>query len=115
MTELNLEALLGGQLEAIRLSQNVNQAALAKEAGVSLRTITRLENGDGVSLDTLIRVMRALGIDEHLATMLPSPELSPIDRVRNKTRPRRRASSAGKKKSKENASDWAWAQDGPTK
>lgn len=112
MSGLDLEVLLGKQLEAIRLAQNINQAALAIEAGVSLRTITRLEKGDGVSLDTLIRVMRALGLEENLVSMLPSPEISPIDRVRNKTQARQRASGPRKGHKKEKASDWAWEQDG---
>ncbi len=39
------------RIEEIRLSRNISQAALAKEAGVSRSTITRLAKGQGISVD----------------------------------------------------------------
>ena len=102
-----IEADLGRRLEEIRLGRNVNQTQLAREAGVSRRTITRLENGGGVSLDTLIRVMRALGLVTRFAALLPDPSVRPIERVRLKGRERRRARPQAKKASAE----WSWADD----
>jgi len=86
-----IESALGEQLEKLRLSKNINQTILAEEAGVSRRTITRLENGEGISLDTLIRVMRALGVVDRLETLLPDPAVRPVERVRMKGRERQRA------------------------
>ena len=85
----DIEAELGRRLEEIRLSQNRNQSQIAEEAGVSRRTITRLENGGGVSLDTFIRVMRALGVVDRFQLLLPDPTIRPIDRVRFKGRERK--------------------------
>jgi putative transcriptional regulator len=87
----DIESALGERLEALRLSKNINQSTLAAEAGVSRRTITRLENGEGISLDTLIRVMRALGVVERLDILLPDPDVRPVERVRLKGRERKRA------------------------
>lgn len=50
-TSDQIEAALGKRLESIRLSRNIAQQQLAEEAGVSTRTIRRLEKGQGVSLD----------------------------------------------------------------
>ncbi len=96
---------LGYRLEQIRLGRNISQAALATEAGVSRRTITRLEQGESVSLDTLIRVLQVLGFAERLQTLLPSPAISPIERVRRKGKPRQRARA----KSQEAPQTWEWA------
>ena len=104
-TSDQIEAALCARLESIRLSRNTTQKQLAKEAGVSLRTIGRLENGEGVSLDTFIRVVIALRIQHHLESMLPDPSVRPIERVGIGRRQRRRArpSSSGG-----GGATWAW-------
>ena len=99
-----IEADIGRRLESIRLAENISQAHLAEEAGVSRRTITRLENGGGISVETLIRVMRALGIANRLETLLPEPSLRPIDRIRLKGKQRQRA----RRKTNVAGADWAW-------
>jgi transcriptional regulator with XRE-family HTH domain len=100
-----IQADLGQRLVQLRLARNVNQQALAREAGVSRRTITRLENGDSVSLDTLLRVMRALGLIGRLEALLPDPSVRPIDRVRQKDGQRRRART----KPGTHPEPWTWA------
>jgi transcriptional regulator with XRE-family HTH domain len=101
-----IEADLGRRLEALRLSRNINQAQLAAEAGVSRRTITRLENGQGVALDTLIRVLRALGMVDRLAALLPDPGVQPIERVRRKGKVRQRARPTGPR----STTQWSWGE-----
>jgi len=41
-----IESVLCQRIEAIRLNRNITQTALAKEAGVSRSTMTRLARGD---------------------------------------------------------------------
>jgi transcriptional regulator with XRE-family HTH domain len=90
-----IEAALCKRLESIRLSRNVTQRQLAQEAGVSLRTIGRLEKGEGVSLDTFIRCLTALGVQQNLEALLPDPTVRPIERIgmgggeRKRARPKR--------------------------
>lgn len=103
-----IEAEIGRRLEEIRLDRNVTQTQLSQEAGVSRRTITRLENGGGVSLDTLIRVMRALGLADRLAVLLPERGVRPIERVRRQGHPRRRA----RPRTKSALRTWTWGDDG---
>ncbi len=99
-----VESELGQKLERLRLSKNINQTTLAREAGVSRRTITRLENGEGISLDTLIRVMRALGVVDRFATLLPDPTTRPVERIKLGGRERKRARS----KKTADAGAWTW-------
>lgn len=89
-----IETALCARLERIRLARNMTQVQLAVEAGVSPRTIRRLEKGEGVSLDTFIRVLRALGIQENLAALLPDPSVRPIEQVAGARTQRRRARPA---------------------
>lgn len=93
-TSDQIEAALCRRLEGTRLSRNMTQVQLAEEAGVSPRTIGRLEKGQGVSMDTFIRVMRALGIQHNLEALLPDPTVRPIERVGLGTGGRRRARPA---------------------
>jgi putative transcriptional regulator len=80
-TSDQIEAVLCKRLESIRLSRNITQAQLAEKAGVSPRTIGRFEKGQGVSVDTFIRIMMALGIQQNLEALLPDPTVRPIERV----------------------------------
>jgi len=104
-TSDQIEAALCRCLESIRLSRNTTQAQLAEDAGVSLRTIGRLEKGEGVSLATFIRVMKALGIQHSLEALLPDPTVRPIERVRigGGERKRARPTPSGPERPR-----WSW-------
>lgn len=52
---------VGARLKALRLQQNRRVRDLAADAGVSPRTIDRLEAGRNTGTENLVRVMRALG------------------------------------------------------
>ena len=94
------------QIEQIRLSRNISQAALAKEAGVSRSTVTRLAGGENISVDSFVRVMQALGLADHLAALLPNPNVRPVERIRLEGAERRRASPKRKA-----AGDWTWGNE----
>jgi putative transcriptional regulator len=94
------------QIEQIRLSRNISQAALAKEAGVSRSTITRLASGENISVDSFVRVMQALGLADHLAALLPNQNIRPVERIRLEGAERRRASPKRKA-----AGDWTWGDE----
>ena len=104
-TSGQIESALCGRLESIRLSRNLTQVQLAKEAGVSTRTIGRLEKGLGISLDTFIRVLSALGIQQNLEALLPDPTVRPVERIGIGGSERKRARPI--RTDKENAA-WSW-------
>ncbi len=104
-TSDQIEAALCKRLESIRLSRNITQAQLAEEAGVSPRTVGRLEKGQGVSMDTFIRIMMALNIQQNLEALLPDPTVRPIERVGMGAGERKRARPA---KSIDELPTWSW-------
>jgi transcriptional regulator with XRE-family HTH domain len=104
-TSNRIEAALCKRLESIRLSRNITQSQLAEEAGVSSRTIGRLEKGQGVSMDTFIRVMMALSIQQNLEALLPDPTVRPIERVGISAGERKRARPA---KAIDDRPTWSW-------
>jgi transcriptional regulator with XRE-family HTH domain len=104
-TSDQIEAALCKRLESIRLSRNTTQAQLAEEAGVSPRTIGRLEKGQGVSMDTFIRTMMALNIQQNLEALLPDPTVRPIERVGMGAGERKRARPT---KSSDELPTWSW-------
>jgi putative transcriptional regulator len=104
-TSGQIEAALCKRLESIRLFRNITQAQLAEEAGVSPRTIGRLEKGQGVSMDTFIRIMMALNIQQNLEALLPDPTVRPIERVGIGAGERKRARPP---KSVDELPTWSW-------
>jgi transcriptional regulator with XRE-family HTH domain len=94
--ELSHKAVLkafGERFRELRLAQNINQQQLSFESGVPLRTLSRLENGHAVSMDVLIKVLRALNLLERLELLVPTAEISPMQRKEKRAiKPRQRAS-----------------------
>ena len=105
---------LGARLAARRLALNLTQAQLADEAGVSKRTIERLESGaTATQLSAFLRVCRVLGLQDRLDQLVPEPAPSPVAQLKLRGRTRKRASGqatgehegVGEPKPKR----WTWA------
>jgi len=96
-----------------RLDRGLTQATLAVEAGVSKRTVERIESGQSAQLSSFIRILRALGLLSQLDALIPPPVESPIEQLRradpNSEKKRRRAPSADRPDAP--ASDWRWGDD----
>ncbi len=95
------------RLEKIRLGKNISQAELAKQAGVSRSTMTRIADGRSISLDSFVRVVKALGLADHLAALLPDPTVRPVELAKHEGKQRRRASTK-----RNPAEPWSWGEDG---
>ncbi len=102
---------LGSRLAAQRLALNLTQAQLAEQAGVSKRTLERLESGaTATHLSAFLRVCRVLGLHDRLESLVPEPASSPIAQLKLKGRTRKRASgqpdAAGVREP--NSKPWVW-------
>jgi transcriptional regulator with XRE-family HTH domain len=84
---------LGSRLARNRLDQNQTQAQLAEKAGVSKRTVERLESGQSVQLSSFIRVCRELDLIKRLDSLIPEPTPSPMAQIKLQGKMRRRATS----------------------
>ncbi len=78
-----------------RKLRGLTQVQLADRAGISRDTLARLERGDGgVSVENMLRTLRALGVLDRLATAV-DPYESDVGRLRSggtlpeRVRPRR--------------------------
>ena len=86
----DLEGQLGASVRQLRLDRNLEQATLAERAGIGLRSLQRLELGQGSTTHTLINVLRALGREDWLKTVAPVATINPLTMPRV-AKPRRRA------------------------
>ena len=101
---------LGGRLAKIRLDRNLTQAELATQAGVSKRTVERLETGAvATQLSGFIRVCRVLDLIEHFDLLIPEPLPSPVTQLKLGGKKRRRASTH--KLAKPSAKKWQWGNE----
>lgn len=101
---------LGERLTRIRLEQNLTQAVLAEQAGVSKRTVERLEAGEvAAQLSGFLRVCRVLGLLGRFDALLPEPLPSPMAQLKLQGRRRRRAS--GKKAGPASPKKWTWGDE----
>lgn len=100
---------LGTRLEGQRLALNWTQAALARQAGVSKRTVERLESGTvATQFVGFLRVCRALGLLERLELLVPEPAPSPVEQLRLHRRQRRRAT--GTRGGQAPETPWTWGE-----
>lgn len=90
-----LQVLLGEQLQALRLSRNLDQITTAEKAGLSEKALRNLEAGRGSTVASFLRVLKALDSLEGLELLAPRPSVSPLALLRSsKARQRVRQSSA---------------------
>lgn len=105
-----LLARLGQRLAQERVRQNLTQAGLATDAGVSRATVQRLEAGESTQLLNLVRILRRLGLHENLDALVPAPEISPLERAAREGRRRQRASPRRGEEPAEKG-PWTWGED----
>ena len=98
---------LGGRLARVRLDRNLTQAQLAEQAGISKRTVERLESGSvATHVSGFIRVCRVLDMVERFDLLVPEPVPSPVEQLRLRGRKRQRASAGMKVKA--SSKKWQW-------
>lgn len=73
---------IGEELGTWRRLRRLTAAQVADRAGVSRHTVMRLENGEGGSMDSVLRVARALGVLDALVSAL-DPYATDVGRLRS--------------------------------
>jgi len=89
LTPEELARELGSRLRSLRIHRGLEQVELAERAGVAVRTLRALEQGEGSTTGTLLRVLRALDALQGLEALAPTPTVSPLSLLK-KPAPRRR-------------------------
>jgi len=102
-------AEIGARLSRHRIDANLTQAELAAQAGLSKRTVERMEAGGSSQTISLIRVLRVLELLTGLESAVPAAGPGPMELLRHRGQPRRRAS--GRKAEPAGVAeppDWRW-------
>ena len=95
MTDEAIAAEIGRRIESRRLENNLPQAVVAAEVGVSEVTYRNAVKGKA-KLSVLIGMLRALGELDQLDSLLPERPFSPVERMKLEGKKRQRASRASK-------------------
>ena len=110
LTDESVLKELGGRLTSARLLHNLTQAALAEQAGVSKRTVERLESGAvATQLSGFLRVCRTLELLDRFENLIPEVTTSPMEQLKKQGRKRQRAS--GKKAAPAKPKNWSWGEE----
>lgn len=100
---------IGARMARHRLDLQLSQAHLAEQAGLSKRTIERIEAGQSTQFLSLVRVLRVLKLLDGLDLLVPDTGPSPLDLLKLKGKTRKRASSTRKPNKPE--SPWQWGDE----
>lgn len=94
MSDAALSASIGKFIQHHRLRQNKSQEHVALEAGISRSTLSLLERGEKVMLNTLIQVLRVLDLLYIMDVFALPDAISPIAYAKLKKKERMRASKS---------------------
>ena len=77
-TNAAIRRQIGSKLKELRIEKNMKQKELADAAGVSVFTISSIENGKTTSLLTVIQLLRALEHLDYLDSFFQEESISPV-------------------------------------
>ncbi len=109
LTDETILAEIGQRILARRIELNMTQAAVAKKAGMSKRTVERIEGGASGQTLSVIRIFRVLDLMDNLDRMIPEQGPKPMDLLKQKRKIRIRASS--KSQESKPIKSWKWKED----
>lgn len=116
-TELTDKAVLhelGERLERRRIDAGLTQAQLAEEAGISKRTVERIEAAHSTDFVMLLRVLRVLKLLEALDQWVPDLPPSPLVLLKGRGRARQRVGHARRPQdgaaASQPAAPWKWRE-----
>ena len=92
----------------IRLKRNITQSSLAEAASISLSSVKKVENGEIGAFDTLLRILRTLGMLESISSLIEEEQLSPSEyyEIVNKSKKKTRRRAVGKLNIDKEESEW---------
>ncbi len=98
---------LGQRIKDIRIKMSMTQKEFALKAGVSARTIERLENGENINIECFLNVLRVINCIQNTDLLITEQILTP-EMIFNNQKKRQRASA---KQKKEEKIFWKWGDE----
>ena len=84
---------LGQRLARVRKHRGLTQAQLAKEAGLGLATLQRIEDGKDAQMGSWFKLLKALDATDTIDSLLPASIDSPLLEVKKARRGARKQSN----------------------
>ncbi len=98
---------LGQRMQDTRIAMNLTQAQMAERSGVALRTVVRIESGESVKVESVLNILRVLGMLGNLNEMIQEQVLAPTELI-DIGKKRKRVTAAKKEQEK---STWVWGDE----
>jgi transcriptional regulator with XRE-family HTH domain len=92
MSDKSLMETIGNFIQTHRINKNKSQGQVADAAGISRSTLSLLERGEKVRIDSLIQVLRVLDLLYIMDVFKIQEQISPIEYARLKKKQRKQAS-----------------------
>lgn len=92
MSDDKLALLLGEFIKHNRIDRNLSQDELATAAGLSRPTISLMERGKSMSLNSIIKVLRVLDVLYVFDALQVPQELSPLEMLKIQEKQRKHSS-----------------------
>jgi len=94
--------IIGKRIKLYRVYSGISQKELEEKSGISIRTLSRLESGKSIQLESFIKVLVALDLSENIELIIPDESKRPsmyLEKASSKQR-------ASKKKTKLEKFKW---------
>lgn len=69
--------MIGKRIKLYRVYSGISQKELEEKTGISMRTFSRLEAGNSIQLDNLIKILSALKLDNNIELLIPDQSKRP--------------------------------------
>lgn len=106
MSDKSLLESIGKFIQSHRLTQNKTQDRVASDAGISRSTLSLLERGEKIRIDSLIQVLRVLNLLYIMDVFKIQEQISPIEYAKIKKKQRKQASPQKNKNTNNNDLGW---------
>lgn len=93
MNKLNCQEyqkLIGDRIKQYRINVGISQKDLENKSGVSVRSISRLEQGSSIQLESLIKILTALNLDKNIDLLIPDQTKRPSFYLQDNVKPKQR-------------------------
>lgn len=109
MNKLNVgeyQKLIGARIKQYRVNAGISQKELENESGVSVRSISRLEQGASIQLESLIKILSALNLEGNIDLLIPDQTKRPSFYLNDSDKPKQRV-----RKKDGNAGAFKWGDE----
>jgi len=97
---------IGNYVKYERQQQNKTQEQLSESAGLNRWTISQIENGESISLTSLLRILRALDRLPVLNNFEYSDEISPLEYAKLKKKQKQRVRNKSTQEGDQKDLEW---------